>query len=369
MAEIKQCTGCGVELQTELPRGLGYIPNSALSKGQVICQRCFKIKHYNEVVPTQINENDFVQILNKIAYTKSLVVQIVDLLDIDSTLIAGLPRFIGDNPYIMVANKIDLFPKTINLARTKHWLRTYAHEHGLNPEEIFLASVEKGQGIEEIADYLRENSKKRDIYVVGATNVGKSSMINKLMPLLYAGKQAELTTSRFPGTTLDTIRLPLNNGRFLIDTPGVVHKERFSEMVSPNTLKVITPKKLLKPKVYQLIGEQTLFLGGLVRIDQASKSRNSFVCYISNELEIHRTKLENAESLYQKHLGELLTPPTAEEVDKLPGLVKHSFRLTAGEKSDIVISGLGWIAVDGESVSIDVFVPKGIGVHLRKALI
>lgn len=29
-----------------------------------------------------------------------------------------------------------------------------------------------------------------------------------------------ITTSRFPGTTLDQIEIPLDNGHFLVDTPG-----------------------------------------------------------------------------------------------------------------------------------------------------
>lgn len=369
MAEIKYCEGCGVTLQTEILNELGYTPKSALEKEQVICQRCFKIKNYNEVLPTRVDENDFLQILSNIAYSKSLVVQIVDLFDIDGTLISGLPRFIGDNPYIMVANKIDLFPKSINFRKIKHWLGKYAREHGLKPEEIFLISAEKSLGVEEVLQYIKQNSVKNDVYVVGATNVGKSSFINNLMPLIQSNKRIELTTSRYPGTTLNIVKIPLVGGRFLIDTPGIVHKERLSELVSVATLKIISPKKPIKPMVYQLTGNQTLFFGGLIRIDQASDARNSFVCYIANEIPIHRTKQENAEDIYQRHLGEMLSPPTIEEVSELPGLVKHSFTIVANEKTDIVISGLGWISVDGDRTNIDVFAPKGIGVHIRDSLI
>lgn len=366
MSEIKYCVGCGAPLQSADPKKAGYIPSSTIDNEQAICKRCFRIKNYNEVMPVQIDENEFLQILNSIGKTESLVVQLVDLFDIDGTMISGMHRFIGNNPFILVANKIDLFPKSIKQERIKHWLTYYASNHGLKPEAIFLISAEKGIGIEEVADYIAKNKGKKDVHVVGATNVGKSSFINRLIKSLHGEQKIELTTSKYPGTTLNTIRIPFTKGNYIIDTPGVVHKERYSESVLPDTLRTITPKKTIKPKVYQLSGEQTLFFGGLARIDQVNKTTNSFVCYISNELLVHRTKLSNADELYAKHLGELLSPPSPDEIKLLPKLIKHSFRVD--EKTDIVISGLGWVTIDNDSI-VDVYVPKGIGVHSRKALI
>ena len=46
------CIGCGAPIQTENKEGLGYTPQSALEKGletgEVYCQRCFRLRHYNE---------------------------------------------------------------------------------------------------------------------------------------------------------------------------------------------------------------------------------------------------------------------------------------------------------------------------------
>jgi len=369
MSEIKYCQGCGVQLQSDYSNKIGYAPPSALEKEQLICQRCFKIKNYNEITPIQVNENDFLQILNSIGKSDSLVVQIVDLFDIDGTLINGLSRFIGKNPFIMVGNKIDLFPKSIKQNRVKHWLTRYVREHSLNPEDIFLISADKNYGVEEVASYIKQNSKGKDVYVVGATNVGKSSFVNRLIKLLAKDRSIELTTSKYPGTTLNTVTIPLSAKQSIIDTPGVVHKERYSELVFPVTLNTIIPKKTIKPKVYQLTGEQSLFFGGLARIDQLNATNNSFVCYVSNELMIHRTKLSKADEIYENHLGELLNPPSVEEAKELPRMSKHSFRIPADKKYDIVISGLGWVSIVGDSTNVDVYVPKGIGVHMREALI
>ncbi len=365
----KYCEGCGIELQTELPNNIGYIPEASLEKEQFICQRCYRIKHYNEVLPIEVNGDDFLQILNGISFTDCLVVHIVDLFDIDGTLIHGLPRFIGNNPFILVANKIDLFSKNINHEKIKQWLLQHVKEQGLLPEKIFLTSTDKNICLEEIINYIDEEQKDKDVYVVGATNVGKSTFINKLISILHEINDVELTTSRYPGTTLNIVKIPLTDKHFIIDTPGIIHRNRFSEHVSPSTLKKISPRAIIKPVVYQLHGKQTLFWGGLARIDQLRDSKNSFVCYLSNDILIHRAKLSNADKMYEKHLGGYLCPPTKEEAKTFPEQTKHSFNILGKNKVDIVISGLGWVTVDGEPTNIDVYVPKGIGVHIRKALI
>lgn len=363
------CEGCGIKLQTEISKQVGFIPKGSLEKGQYICQRCYRIKHYNEVIPIEVDESSFLQILNGISYTDCLVVHIIDVFDIEGTIIHGLPRFIGKNPFILVANKIDLFSKSTNHEKIKQWLSQFMKGQGLLPEKIFLASADKNFYIEEIINYINKKHKKKDVYVIGATNVGKSTFINRLINIVHEKDDVKLTTSRYPGTTLNIVKIPLNDNHFIIDTPGIIHRNRYSEYVSPKTLKEITPNALIKPIVYQLHGKQTLFFGGLARIDQLKDSKNSFVCYISNEILIHRTKLSNADQMYEKHLGGNLAPPTKEEVDTLPELKKHTFNFLGKNKIDIVISGLGWVTVDGEPTDIDVYVPKGIGVHIRKALI
>ena len=66
--------------------------------------------------------------------------------------------------------------------------------------------------------------------------------------------------------------------------------------------------------------------------------------HIANDFPIHRTKLENADNLYEEHKGKLLAPPSEEFIDKFPPLVRHEFTIK-DPKTDIVFSGLGWITV------------------------
>ena len=361
------CSGCGVNVQTENKEQLGFVPKSALEKDVLICQRCFRLKHYNEVQDVSLTDDDFLKILNELGKRDALIVKIVDIFDFNGSWLPGLHRFVGNNQVLLVGNKVDLLPKGLNHNKLINWMKYSSKQLGLKPEEVFLISAEKRKGILELADAIEQYRQKKDVYVVGCTNVGKSTFINGLISEFGGDEEQFITTSHFPGTTLDMIDIPLDDGSSLFDTPGIINHHQMAHFVTKNELKIITPKKEIKPKVFQLNAEQTLFFGGLARLDYISGGRNSFICYVSNEINIHRTKLEKADELYKNHLGEMLQPPGQKEAENFPTLVRHEFKISE-EKTDIVFSGLGWVTVEQKG-HVAAYVPKGVAVSVRKALI
>lgn len=363
------CLGCGAPLQSENEKQPGYVPQSTIGKPGTICRRCFRIKHYNEVAEVSLSDDDFRNILHNIGNSQALVVKIVDIFDFNGSLIPGIHRYIGNNPLLLVGNKLDLLPKQVNTRKMKHWMNVRAHEWGLKPVDVMLISGLKGHNIYELVQKIDVLRKGRDVYVVGTTNVGKSTIINRLLKDFGEGNDLELTTSRFPGTTLDLIEIPLDGRSSLFDTPGVINAGQMVHFVSPQDLKRIIPTKPVNPKVYQLKEGQTLFFGALARFDFVQGTPQSFVVYMSNEVPIHRTKLEKADQLYREHAGEMLSPPNKEMLQCMPALQKHSFTIAKGEKKDVVISGLGWITLQGEAAKIVVHAPKGTAVVLRPSLL
>lgn len=361
------CTGCGVKIQTEEPEHLGYAPTSSLEKEVVVCQRCFRLKHYNEVQDVSLTDDDFLKILNGIGQKDALIVKIVDIFDFNGSWLPGIQRFAGKNPVILIGNKADIVPKSVNQNKLIDWMKKESKELGLIPKDVFLVSAAKGKNISEAAAAIDEYRNGKDVYVVGCTNVGKSTFINRIIKEV-TGEGDIITTSHFPGTTLDIIQIPLDDGKSLIDTPGIINHHQMAHFVDKRDLKTITPKKEIKPKIYQLNEGQTLFFGGLARFDYLSGGRRSFTCYLSNELNIHRTKLENANELYKNHVGEMLTPPREEQLGEFPELVRHEFTIKE-PKTDIVFSGLGWMTVNEAGAKVAAYVPKGVQVMLRKSLI
>ena len=360
------CIGCGIEIQTENPKEMGYAPKSALEKEQIICQRCFRLKNYNEVQDISLTDDDFLKILHEIGQNDALIVKIVDIFDFNGSWLPGLHRFVGKNPVLLIGNKVDLLPKSVKPNKLINWMKYSAKELGLKPVDVMLVSSAKGSCIQEAVEAIEHYRNGKDVYVVGCTNVGKSTFINRIIQQV-SGEGNIITTSHFPGTTLDIIEIPLDDGHALMDTPGIINHHQMAHYVDGKDLKIITPKKEIKPKVYQLNEKQTLFFGALARFDYVSGGRRAFTCHFSNELNIHRTKLERADELYQEHAGEMLTP-CIEHEGEVPKLVAHEFSIKEG-KTDIVFSGLGWITINEPGAKVVAHVPKGVSVMVRKSLI
>ncbi len=89
MIEEIHCAGCGVAIQTEDTKAPGYAPKSALDREMVICQRCFKLKHYNQIQDVSLSDDDFVKILDGIGQKDALVVKIVDIFDFNGSWLPG----------------------------------------------------------------------------------------------------------------------------------------------------------------------------------------------------------------------------------------------------------------------------------------
>ncbi|MFD1393665.1 ribosome biogenesis GTPase YqeH [Lacticaseibacillus jixianensis] len=363
------CIGCGARLQSTDPKAAGFLPASSLDKAQageeVYCQRCFRLRHYNEVAPVSLTDDDFLRLLNALGESDALIVNVVDIFDFNGSVIPGLHRFVGSNPVILVGNKADVLPKSINPRKVTNWLTQAAHAQGLRPVATVLTSAKKGSNLDELLALIEQYREHRDVYVVGVTNTGKSTLINRIIKG-ENGMADLITTSRFPGTTLDRIQIPLDDGHFLIDTPGIIHRRQMAHFLNPKDLKLVSPSKPIRPTVYQLNAGQTVFFAGLARFDYLRGPKAGFTIYADNQLLLHRTKLENADALYEKHRGDLLAPPRPEDLATFPKLVRFEF--TPKEESDLVIAGLGWVVVPA-GATVAGWAPEGVDVLLRKALI
>lgn len=360
--------GCGAKIQLEDPKRRGYTPKSAyekgLAKGELYCQRCFKLRHYNQLEKVATTKEEFMAILNGISDEDALVINVVDVFDISGSLIPGIQRITGHNDLVLVANKMDLLPKAVNENRVKNWLKKFVREQGIKVKDILLTSGTKNRAVDELFAEIERLRRGRDVYVVGVTNVGKSTLINALIK--SRGIQGEwITTSQYPGTTLDIIQIPLSEEQFLIDTPGIIAEGQLTAQLSWAALKEVLPKQEVKPVVYQLNPEQTVFIGGVARFDYLAGPKQGITVYRSAALTLHRRKLAGSDEFYAQHRGSLLTPPFSDD-QELKELVPHTF--TVSGDSDIAIAGLGWINLK-QSGQVRCWAPKGTDVLVREALI
>ncbi len=77
----------------------------------------------------------------------------------------------------------------------------------MEADDVVLISAEKGWGIDDLLSSIANIRENEDVYIVGTTRSGKCTLINKLIEA-SVGERSIITTSRFPGTTLDMIDIP-----------------------------------------------------------------------------------------------------------------------------------------------------------------
>lgn len=359
-----RCIGCGSIIQSENQQLPGYVPQNKIESEDIVCRRCFRLKNYNEVLSVSMSKDDYFNIISKIGEHNALIVKIIDIFDIEGSMIPQIQKLTNNNDLIIIANKVDLLPKSIKENKLLHNLRKIVADNNLKPLDILIMSAIKNKNLDHIMSVLMEKANGRDIYITGATNVGKSTFINQILKNYTDVDQEIITVSSTAGTTLDLIQIPVEEFH-IIDTPGLINTEQITHYVSQKTLKAITPKKEVKPKGYQLEPKQTLFIGGLARIDFTSGDKSSFIVYVSEFLSVHRTKLENADHLYNTNLYRVLQPPFQDE--EYP-LKKHNFKIKNDQKYDIVLPGLGFVTVKG-NMTLSVYTHQNSTPYIREAII
>ena len=105
-------------------------------------------------------------------------------------------------------------------------------------------------------------------------------------------------------------------------------------------------------------------------MDFVKGERQSFTLYASNLVEIHRTKLSNADALFEKHFRTNVKTNHLKIISLFLGNKLERILKIDNRKTDIVISGLGWITVNSDSgCEIDILVPEEIEVFVRESII
>ena len=101
-----KCNGCGVNLQNEDKKSIGYTVNL----NNDLCERCFRIRNYNEYKIVTKDNEDFINILKNINKTDDLVVLVVDLFNINKN-IEEISDYLNNN-ILLELTKRDILPKS-----------------------------------------------------------------------------------------------------------------------------------------------------------------------------------------------------------------------------------------------------------------
>lgn len=331
----RHCKGCGILLQDENI----LLPGYTTDLDNDVCQRCFRIKNYGEYQLVTNNNVEYLKVLEAVGKTNDLVIYVTDLINLEKDF--DTIRNIIPNRMILVLNKKDVLPKSVKEEK----LYEYFKEYNIFFDEIITVSTINNYNMDYLLKRIKMLQTTKNVYVVGRTNAGKSSLINNIIRN-YSESSDELTMSALPSTTLNTVSISLNEHLTLIDTPGLLDSGSIINKLDTQLVKKISPKKEIKPKTFQLKRGQGININDLVRVDYTEGDRNSFTVFVSNELKVSRINSNTNNNL--------------KELNKCTYEIKYN--------TDLVINGLGFIKIMNKG-KVDIYLDKDVEVYLRRSLI
>lgn len=411
------CYGCGAELQMDTATAPGFLEPARFELKaahkqlrQTLCDRCRSMSA-GEMLPAVVEgrlrtadgaglvtPDELRGQLLHLRERKALVVLLVDVVDVSGSFLPRVRDLIAGNPILLVGTKADLLPRGTDADRVLRWMAGVLAAR-LNVIGVHLLSAKSGEGVGEAVRDVMGERKGRDVYVLGAANVGKSMFIGALLEQLHGARLPRLPiSSATPGTTLRTIPIDaFSGGSKLYDTPGVHLSHRLSAQLLPAELAQLRPRGRLKPYTPRMPGAdadgagggsgglqglqgRTFFWGGLARVDVTRCPSSLRLTFCGFGPKVHGCATADADAEYAAGVGSVLTPPhdaaSAAELGPLQLRKQVSLTLTPLQHTaDIAISGLGWVAVsalptlrasaDEMRCEMDVWVPAKVEVFLR----
>lgn len=325
---MSKCIGCGAILQQKNKDEIGYTTNIE----KKLCERCFRIRNYGEYKTVVKDNYEFIEILKNINKTNDLVVLVLDIFNLNKDL-ELIKKYITNDILIAITKK-DILPKSISDEK----LLKYIDKFNIKYIDKIVISSAKNYNFDSLYELINKYKKSKDVYVIGYTNAGKSTMINKLI-YNYSENDSTITTSILPSTTLNEIKIKINETLNIIDTPGILEKGSLYNSLDGKELKRIIPKKEIKPINYQIKTRQWIIIDKYAIIEA---EKIDLVLFVSNALKIERT--------FKK--------PNIQSNKKLFNI----------KNNDLVINGLGFIKFIGEG-DINVYLNKNINIYIRDNLI
>ena len=265
------------------------ILNISKIKNWALCPRCKELQKKSasgtidnqllkELSPSHEMTEIFREQVSKIRSKENAVVVLCcDAVNPRGSLIKGIRNYVGGNPILLAVTRCDLLPAYMTedwsierRAGTKKFYKHQAKE--LNPADVYLCSVDADHyeedifnGSQQLSSDLLKHLNGRDTYVIGAANIGKSTLTDRLIdniikthqlkeeaPWAYRKRlskkeqkkrrygrsseerleekryktiqDARVTKSSLPGTTLNNVRVPCfaDHTQAVWDTPGLL---------------------------------------------------------------------------------------------------------------------------------------------------
>ena len=369
---VRRCHNCGALLQGDDPAAPGYIDPQVLGNLEarvLFCNHCFEESRYNFSPKDPKGDEGIAEMLRDAEASDALIVYVIDLFSFENSFVPDIIPIIANCPLLIVANKRDLLPSGASDEELREYVahRFRVASLSCTSDDVMLVSLRSDSGCDGIWEMIQQRRKAHDVYVIGASQCGKTQLISALLHSYTNPTGEQIGYITYPGTSLQVMQIPLDRSSYLYDTPGTSLSNSVLTKVGPKEKNMVIPTKEVEGERYVLSEGDALFLGGLARIEYIRGPRCPVRVYVSPKVDVVKTGVDDAETLFFRKVRREIIAPIAERGWAPADFDAYELDITEQGVRDIGIAGLGWFSFEGQGQTFRIYVLKGVGVYASRA--
>ena len=366
VSRVLRCYHCGAILQCENENEKGYIIPESLHRAtpiQIIyCDKCFEtMKAFNNSELEQKVDQEVLKILDDAFATDALIIWVVDLFSFNGTLNSEIAKKVKKLNVIVVGNKRDLFPLNVKDESLVEYLNVTFNAYGIKPKSVRLLGATNKIDSKELIDSMNTARKGHDVYMIGNSTSGKTSIINRAMKGFENKTTRQIKTITYPGTNVNVLEIPLSRSSFFYELPGISQTTSATGKLEKDVVRQIVPKKAVKFITRTMSAGDALMVGSLAAFEIIKGKTTNYRFYSAEGVETRKVQSKKLDDYINENNIRRFARPVSERLVSFLDYDMFEYAMENDKKwHDIAIEGLGWLSFIAQGQMIRVRLPKGV---------
>ena len=365
-SRVLRCYHCGAILQCENEDEKGYIIPESLHRAtpiQIIyCDRCFEtMKAFNNSELEQKVDQEVLKILDDAFATDAMIIWVVDLFSFNGTLNSEIANKVKKLNVVVVGNKRDLFPMNLKDDSLVEYLVDRFNAYGIKPKSVRLLGATNKIDSKELIDAMNTARKGHDVYMIGNSTSGKTSIINRAMKGFENKTSRQIKTITYPGTSVNVLEIPLSRSSFFYELPGISQTTSATGKLEKDVVKQLVPKKAIKMTQRTMTAGDALMVGSLAAFEVIKGKTANYRFYAAEGVETRKVQSKKLDDFINENNIRRFARPVSERLVSFLDYDMFEYAMENDKKwHDIAIEGLGWLSFIAQGQMIRIRLPKGV---------
>ena len=365
-SRVLRCYHCGAILQCENEDEKGYIIPESLHRAtpiQIIyCDRCFEtMKAFNNSELEQKVDQEVLKILDDAFATDAMIIWVVDLFSFNGTLNSEIANKVKKLNVVVVGNKRDLFPMSVKDDSLVAYLTDRFNAYGIKPKSVRLLGATNKIDSKELIDAMNAARKGHDVYMIGNSTSGKTSIINRAMKGFENKTSRQIKTITYPGTSVNVLEIPLSRSSFFYELPGISQTTSATGKLEKDVVKQLVPKKAIKMTQRTMTAGDALMVGSLAAFEVIKGKTTNYRFYAAEGVETRKVQSKKLDDCINENNIRRFARPVSERLVSFLDYDMFEYAMENDKKwHDIAIEGLGWLSFIAQGQMIRIRLPKGV---------